>query len=233
MKAYKGFNENMTCHGFQYEEGKTYHEKYAIPCEKGFHACENPLDTFNYYAPANSVYHEVDLDEVAERHSAVDTKLCAKTIRIGARLDVAGICKAHFNYVKAKCIPANGRVAGDKESAAAGNWGSAAAGEHGSAAAGEHGSAAAGYWGSAAAGEHGSAAAGYRGSAAAGEHGIACCLGGKVKGGMGAVIAIAELDKYGFAIRVSAAIVDGKKIKADTWYTAKDGDLVEVKDNDR
>ena len=233
MKAYKGFNENMTCHGFQYEEGKTYHEKYAIPCEKGFHACENPLDTFNYYAPANSVYHEVDLDEVAERHSAVDTKLCAKTIRIGARLDVAGICKAHFNYVKAKCIPANGRVAGDKESAAAGNWGSAAAGEHGSAAAGEHGSAAAGNWGSAAAGEQGSAAAGYRGSAAAGEHGIACCLGGKVKGGMGAVIAIAELDKYGFAIRVSAAIVDGKKIKADTWYTAKDGDLVEVKDNDR
>ena len=144
MKAYKGFNENMTCRGFQYEEGKTYHEKYAIPCEKGFHACENPLDTFNYYAPANSVFHEVDLDEVAERHSDGDTKLCAKTIRIGARLDVAGICKAHFDYVKAKCIPANGRVAGDEESAAAGNLGSAAAGERGSAAAGERGSAAAG-----------------------------------------------------------------------------------------
>lgn len=193
MKAYKGFNENMTCRGFQYEEGKTYHEKYAIPCEKGFHACENPLDTFKYYTPANSVYHEVDLDEVAERHSAGDTKLCAKTIRIGARLDVAGICKAHFDYVKAKCIPANGRVAGDKESAAAGE----------------------------------------QGSAAAGEQGIACCRGGKVKGGMGAVIAIAELDEHGRAIGVSAAIVDGKKIKADTWYTAKDGELVEVKDNDR
>ena len=209
MKAYKGFNENMTCRGFQYEEGKTYHEKYAILCEKGFHACENPLDTFNYYTPANSVYHEVDLDEVAERHSAGDTKLCAKTIRIGARLDVAGICKAHFDYVKAKCIPANGRVAGDKESAAAG----------------EQGSAAAGY--------RGSAAAGYRGSAAAGEQGIACCRGGKVKGGKGAAIVIAELDEHGRAIGVSAAIVDGKKIKADTWYTVKDGELVEVKDYDR
>lgn len=129
MKAYKGFNRDMTCRGFQYEEGKTFHEKDAIPCEKGFHACENPLDTFNYYAPANSVFHEVDLDEVAERHSDGDTKLCAKTIRIGARLDVAGICKAHFDYVKAKCIPANGRVAGDKESAAAGEQGSAAAGD--------------------------------------------------------------------------------------------------------
>ena len=193
MKAYKGFNENMTCRGFRYEEGKIYHEKGAILCEKGFHACENPLDTFNYYAPANSVYHEVDLDEVAERHSDGDTKLCAKTIQIGARLDVAGICKAHFDYVKAKCIPANGRVAGDKESAAAG----------------------------------------YRGSAAASEQGIACCRGGKVKGGMGAVIVIAELDEHGCAIGVSAAIVDGKKIKADTWYTVKDGELVEAKDYDR
>ena len=201
MKAYKGFNENMTCRGFRYEEGKIYHEKDAIPCEKGFHACENPLDTFNYYAPANSVYHEVDLDEVAERHSDGDTKLCAKTIRIGARLDVAGICKAHFDYVKAKCIPANGRVAGDEESAVVGNWGSAAAGN----------------WS----------------SAAAGERGIACCRGGKVKGGMGAVIVIAELDEYGRAIGVSAAIVDGKKIKADTWYTVKDRELVEAKDYDR
>ena len=193
MKAYKGFNRDMTCRGFQYEEGKTFHEKDAIPCEKGFHACENPLDTFNYYAPANSVFHEVDLDEVAERHSNGDTKLCAKTIRIGARLDVAGICKAHFDYVKAKCIPANGRVAGDKESAAAGE----------------------------------------QGSAAAGERGIACCRGGKVKGGKGAVIVIAELDEHGRAIGVSAAIVDGKKIKADTWYTVKDGELVEAKDYDR
>ena len=47
------------------------------------------------------------------------------------------------------------------------------------------------------------------------------------------MIAIAELDEHGRAIGVSAAIVDGKKIKADTWYTAKDGELVEVKDNDR
>lgn len=47
------------------------------------------------------------------------------------------------------------------------------------------------------------------------------------------MIAIAELDEYGYAIGVSAAIVDGEKIKAYTWYTVKDGELVEVKDYDR
>ena len=204
MKAYKGFNRDMTCRGFQFEEGKEYHEDKAVLCESGFHACENPLDTFNYYAPGSSVFHEVELDEVSDERNSDDTKVCAKTIRVGARLDVAGLCKAHFEYVSAHCKPANGRVAGDKESAAAGEQGSAAAGNCGS------------------------AAAGYKGSAAAGEQGLACCRGGKVKGGMGAVIVASELDDYGKNVRVAAAIVDGEKIKADTWYTVKNGEFVEV-----
>lgn len=170
----------------------------------------------------------MDLDEVSDERNSEDTKICAKTIRIGARLDVAGMCKAHFEYVSAHCKPANGRVAGNKESAAAGTCGSAAAGYKGSAAADEQGSAAAGYKGSAAAGYRGSAAAGEQGSAAVGEHGLACCRGGKVKGGMGAVIVASELDDYGKNIRVAAAIVDGEKIKADTWYTVKNGEFVEV-----
>ena len=42
MKAYKGFNKDMTCRGFQYKEGETYEEKKASVCECGFHACEHP-----------------------------------------------------------------------------------------------------------------------------------------------------------------------------------------------
>lgn len=180
MKAYKGFNRDMTCRGFQFEEGKEYHEEKAELCESGFHACENPLDTFNYYYPRNSVFHEVELGEVSDERNDDDTKICAKTIRVGARLDVVGLCKARFEYVSARCKPANGRVAGDKE------------------------------------------------SAAAGEQGLACCRGGKVKGGTGAVIVASELDGYGKNIRVAAAIVDGEKIKSDTWYTVKNGEFVEV-----
>ena len=229
MKAYKGFDKNMQCRGFQFEEGKTYHEDEAKLCKSGFHACENPLDVFGYYSPGkNSIYREVELEDVSEERNSDDTKVCAKTIKIGAKLDVPGLCKAHFEYVSARCNPANGRVAGDKESAAAGESGSAAAGYKGSAAAGESGSAAAGDKGSAAAGESGSAAAGESGSAAAGKQGIACCRGGKVKGNIGAVLALSELDDNGNNISAKAVVVDGKTIKANTWYTLKNGEFVEV-----
>ena len=229
MKAYKGFDKNMQCRGFQFEEGKTYHEDEAELCKRRFHACENPLDVFGYYAPGkNSIYREVELEDVSEERNSDDTKVCAKTIKIGAKLDVAGLCKAHFEYVSARCNPANGRVAGDKESAAAGYKGSAAAGNWGSAAAGNCGSAAAGDGGSAAAGNWGSAAAGDSGSAAAGKQGIACCRGGKVKGNIGAVLALSELDDNGNNISAKAVIVDGKTIKVNTWYTLKNGEFVEV-----
>ena len=50
MKAIKGFNKDLTCRGFQYEEGKTYHTERAKCCDTGFHACEHPLDCFSYYS---------------------------------------------------------------------------------------------------------------------------------------------------------------------------------------
>ena len=119
-------------------------------------------------------------------------------------------------------------AAGENGSAAAGENGSAAAGNLGSAAAGYKGSAAAGYNGSAAAGNWGSAAAGYKGSAAAGENGIACVRGGKVKGGMGCLLVIAEIDCDGNTTdKYAAGIVDGKTLKPDTWYISRNGEFVE------
>ena len=85
MTAYKGFNKDMTCRGFQFEEGKTYEEKEAILCKRGFHACANPLDVFTYYPPATSVYHEVELDDVSEEKEK-DTKISGRKIKIGKQL---------------------------------------------------------------------------------------------------------------------------------------------------
>ena len=52
IKSFKGFNKDMTCRGFQYEEGKEYETDKAKACNSGFHACEYPLDVLGYYNPA-------------------------------------------------------------------------------------------------------------------------------------------------------------------------------------
>ena len=58
MKAYKVFNPDWTCQGFQYKVGETYKMEGApILCERGFHACPKLQDCFNYYSfdPENKV----------------------------------------------------------------------------------------------------------------------------------------------------------------------------------
>lgn len=100
IKAYKGFDKNMQCRGFQFAEGETYHEDTAKLCESGFHACEMPLDVLNYYAPGDgSIYREVTLDEVTYEPSG-DSKRCAKTITIGKELGIGGLIEAQIDFVK-------------------------------------------------------------------------------------------------------------------------------------
>ena len=89
----------MTCRGFQFKEGETYEEQEAKLCEKGFHACENPLDCWGYYNMIDGVFHEVELEGVTGEHNSYDTKVCAKKIKIGARLDMRGIVKASVDFV--------------------------------------------------------------------------------------------------------------------------------------
>lgn len=48
--AYKGFEQDLTCRGFQYEIGKTY-TMVGPPeiCERGFHFCMKLIDVLGYY----------------------------------------------------------------------------------------------------------------------------------------------------------------------------------------
>ncbi len=98
MKCYKGFNKDLKCRDFQYEIGKEYEEERAEICESGFHACENPLDVFEYYAPAASRYCEVELD--ANDQKSDDSKRVGKKISIKAEIGIAGIIKAGVEYIK-------------------------------------------------------------------------------------------------------------------------------------
>lgn len=106
MKLYKGFNKDMTCNGFQYEEGKTYETDSAKLCDYGFHACEDPLDCFGYYAPGKSIFQEIEMDGVTEERRD-DSKRVGTKITVGAEMKLADICKLHFGYVKEKTTKKN------------------------------------------------------------------------------------------------------------------------------
>lgn len=96
MKAYKGFDKNMQCRGFQYEEGKTYETDEAILCKTGFHACTRAVDVLKFYPANESKYHEVELEDVSEEEDILGTsKRVAKKITIGKELkvnDLINIC---------------------------------------------------------------------------------------------------------------------------------------------
>ena len=209
MKSYKGFNKDMTCRGFQYEEGKEYtHDGAVSVCNAGFHACEDPIDCFAYCAPGQSVYHEVEQSGDISKDND-DSKVASSVIKIGGRIDVLGIAKAHFEYVKSRTTFEHT----DPKQATAGNYGAATAGYSGAATAGDRG------------------AATSRGSSAVGENGIACARGTgcKAKGGIGAVLVLVEENSGDYDIKEwKAVVVDGKQIKADTYYMLKDGEFVEA-----
>ena len=101
MRAFKGFNKDLTCRGYQYEEGKEFHTERAECCDTSFHACEYPLDCFGYYDPAHSVYHEVELSGEMDK-SGDNTKVCATDIKIGARLSIAGLVKMAIDFTMSK-----------------------------------------------------------------------------------------------------------------------------------
>ena len=93
--AYKGFNADMTCRNFQYEEGKTFEIEGKIRlCNRGFHACTSILDVFNYYdgkIGEDIVIHEVYLSGEIDEDNNDDSKTCASKIEIGRRLSLKDI----------------------------------------------------------------------------------------------------------------------------------------------
>ena len=221
VKAYKGFNKELQCHGgYQYKLGDTFEESDAKLCSHGFHACERPLDVFSYFAPgAGSRYCEVELDGVTGEREG-DTKICGKKITIGAEIGIPGLVKAQIEYVKAHTTT---EYTDPKL---------ATAGEYGAATAGYAGAATAGYAGAATAGNRGAATS--KGSASVGENGIACVRGDnvKVRGGLGALLVCGVEKQTNYDLATWAvAVVDGEKIKPDTWYTVVDGQFEEVESN--
>ena len=207
MKAFKGFNKDLTCRGYQYEEGKEFHTERAECCDTGFHACEYPLDCFGYYDPAHSVYHEVELSGEMDK-SGDNTKVCATDIKIGARLSIAGLVKMAIDFTMSKV----NKEAGSDE-------------------------------------RHGFASAtGYKGASSVSDPtGVAVAWGheARAKGCKGAHLILSDwkyvgarysdgdymdpYDKESWELTgANMVVVDGEKIKEDTYYRCIEGEIVEV-----
>ena len=213
IKSYKGFDKDMTCKGFQYEEGKEYEESNALVCENGFHACEYPLDCFSYYSPSESVYHEVEQSGKLSKESC-DTKVASAKIKIGAKLSIAGLVEAAIEYTKERVKQEEDSDGYKGASSATGNCGASSATGYKGASSAESPNAVAVAWG-------------YK---------------GKAKGVKGSFLVLAdweckgkESDNYDkedmWELKDAVMVrVDGETIKEDTWYTMVDGKVVnEVK----
>ena len=235
VKSYKGFNKDMTCRDFQYKEDKEYETSKAVVCNEGFHACEHPLDCLGYYPPNTSVYHEVEqTGEFSSDSSSRDSKIASTKIKIGAKLSIAGLVQAAIDFTKSKTVTMQDATGDYGASSATGDYGaSSATGYKGaSSATGDCGA-------SSATGNCGaSSATGYKGASSADNSTAVAVAWGyesKAKGCIGAHIVCAEwkydnLNNDWFFVGAKMSIVDGVKIKADTYYTLRDGEFVEVKE---
>ena len=213
MKTYKGFDKDLKCRGFQYEIGKEYEVDGDVSvCENGFHACAAPLEVFDYYSPVDSRYCEVE--QSGQLDTGDGSKIASKKIKIGAEVSVPHLIKAHMQYVRDKIEHAeNKEEKGDSANLAGGYRANLAGGDSANLAGGNRANAIS------------------RGMSSVGENGVACARGNgcKVKGGKGSVLILIEENGGDYDIKDwKAAVVDGHTIKADTWYTLKNGEFVEV-----
>ena len=249
IKSYKGFNRDLTCRGKQYEVGKEYEEDRAQSCECGMHACEYPLDCFSYYDPAHSVYYEVEQSGDLSRRGD-DSKVASTKMKIGAEINIAGMVKASINYIRERIKEEKGSDDDYGASLATGDYGaSSATGYYGaSSATGYKGASLAtgDYGASSATGNCGaSSATGYKGASSAKDpESIAIAWGykGRVSGVKGSFLVLAdwEVDEseywkpYTWKLKGAKMVrVDGEHIKENTWYTMRNGKIVEVTEDDR
>ena len=213
MKAYKGFDKDLKCRGFQFEAGKEYREEKADICKSGFHACENPLDVFKYYPPATSRYCKVDLD--ANEQKEDDSKRVGKKILILDEISLQDMINAGIAYIEAGVNWEDSASTNTGYRSASTNTGDSSVSIN----TGD-------YSASTNTGDHSAAVV-------EGEESVAAAIGykSKAKGSLGSFLVLAdwiETDGGRHIVDVKSVKVDGEKIKPGVFYTMKDGEIIEA-----
>lgn len=209
MKVYKGTDKNMQCRGKQYVLGKKEVADGAIRCgNKGFHSCEAPFDVLRYYPNINgNRFFEAEAGGKIDKAENDDTKLASSELTLKSEINFAGLVKAQIEYTRKK----------SNAGTADGDWSNLVGGDGSKLLGGYESNLVGGDW---------SNLVGGNSSLIIGRNGC------NVKGGLHSVIVLTEwkYDDNGnyVPIAVKAEIVDGVRIKADTWYKLKNGELVEA-----
>ena len=249
--SYKGFDENMQCRGFQYEVGKEYEMDGDIKCcERGFHACESPLEVWDHYDMLASRFAKVEQSGKIDKEEN-STKVCSSKIKISAELKLADIIKLGVEWIKDVTSPYkvkttdklvdnsgySAKIGSSGDYAKIGSSGDyAQIGSSGdSAQIGSSGD-------SAKIGSSGNYAqigssGDYAQIGSTGEDSVIMCAGNSsiAKAKVGSWITLAEWEwsdekNHNVPVCVKTEYVDGENIKADTWYQLKNGKFVEVEE---
>ena len=240
IKSYKGFDSSLSCRNFQYEVGKEYEMDGRIKCcERGFHACESPLEVFDHYDMLKSRFAEVEQSGTIDREEG-STKVCSSRIKIKAELKLADIINIGVEWLKDITSPSNVKTDslpsdnGERKKQIGSSGDSAQIGSSGDSA--QIGSS--GY--SAQIGSSGDyAKIGSSGDSAkidsTGADTVIMCAGykSKAKAKIGSWITLSEWvyneEKGRYVpVCVKTEYVDGENIKADTYYQLIDGVFTEV-----
>ncbi|MBO9592763.1 MAG: hypothetical protein J7599_07615 [Niabella sp.] len=241
-KGFKGFDKNFVCRDMQYKVGETYEipkDKKLKCCpqsedEAGLHFCENPMDVFGYYAPAESKFAEVE-SEGDSKQDNEDSKVSARKLHIRAEISLNGLLKAGVKFIldRVKWDEAPATNTGNYSAATnTGNYSAATNTGNYSAATNT------GYQSAATNTGYQSAATNtgnYSAATVEGLESVAISLGieGRAKANKGSWIVLAEWkqdEQYNWhRIDVRSFFVDGDTVKADTFYKLVDGALIEVK----
>jgi hypothetical protein len=237
IKVYKGFNADWTCRDYQFKVGETYtHVGTAKLCESGFHACEYPLDIFNYYPPTGQIA-ECELSGLDEKREG-DSKRAGKSITIKASISIPLLIAAAIEFTTSRCDPATAKHTDEDQSASSATGDQSASSATGdqsaSSATGDQSasSATGDRSASSATGDRSaSSATGYQSaSSATGDNAVAAAFGleSKAKAGVTGILILAWWDAKADRKRMSVGYV-GENIEADKWYRVDEsGQFVEA-----
>ena len=239
ITSYKAFDKNMQCHDFQFEVGKEYEMDGEIECGKrGFHACKNPLELWDYYKMLKSRFAEVEQSGKIDKDEK-STKVCSSHIKIKAELKLADIINIGIEWLKNVTSPSKYKKDGVLDDS--GDYAQIGSCDH-CAKIGSSGD----YAQIGSSGDY--AKIGSCGDCAKisssgdcaqidsiGGDSVIMCAGNnsRVKATVGSWITLAEWvwndeKKRNVPICVKTEYVDGERIKTDTWYKLENGAFVEV-----